>query len=1014
MKLLNHEYHFHRYLLVGVALTALSIPCTTLQAQSSETREKAAADKPANPAGNKSSHNEIVVTAQKIEQRLQDVPIAVTAYSGDGLDNLKIERGEELLRGVPNVTFSKSNFSGYNFSIRGIGTKAISASTDPAVAISFNNTALLRNRLFEQEFFDIERVEVLRGPQGTLYGRNSTGGVVNILPVLPSFDLGGRIKAEYGSFETRRISGDLNVPLSDSFALRFAGALTKRNGFDFNSFTGNDINDRDLYSTRLTALWEPSDSFRVNALWQHFNEDDRRSRTGKQLCTRDPGPSMIGATEVPSTVRPSFSQSCLPGSLYADAAFDVPNAAGLPFVVFPTTILAIGNDEGGNPVYAITPNTDPYAGQTQSQNLREIAASYDPIFRAQNDLFQLNLELDLNDSLSLVSQSTYAKDNYYSSQDYYRFVSNPVFNDSEGLYGLRDPVSGIALPLLGPGPTPGGIYTDPQLGPSNRILAVDISRSDSDQWSQEFRLQSSFDGSFNFNLGANYLNFQSIDDYYVFNNLFSLIAEYAFNIDAGQRPELVTSNCDGLNEGRECIYVDPNPLDQIDNQGHNYFRSHNPIKTESWAFFGETYWQAADNLKFTGGLRYTRDEKTARQIPSQLLLGAQNFGMDPGFVSGGLVSQGYPESPPIKQRFSEFTGRFVADWQPEISFTEDTLIYASYARGFKSGGTNPPPIGLNLAAIELQPLPNSFDPEFVNAFEIGTKNRLLDGDLTFNATGFFYDYQDYQISQITDRIALNENFDAEIWGLELETVWQPSRNFRVDANLGYLQTRITESGESIDVLNRTQGNPDWVVVRPHLLLPSNCIAPTAIVEQILNSPSFSPSTSGNDLGALCGGASLFGTFNSDIPAFTDLAAIYGTGDYSPLTDAPNGGRGFYADLLGNELPNSPRFTFNIGAQYLIELGDWEMTLRGDYYRQSSSFARVYNSEIDRLRGWDNYNAAVTLANPDLDLTLQFYVKNIFNDAPITDAFTNSDDTGLTTNVFTLEPRIFGFSVSKSF
>src|SRR3546814_1755921 len=78
--------------------------------------------------------------------------------------------GSELVRAVPNVSFSKSNFASYNFSIRGIGTKALSVASDPAVAVSFNNTPLIRNRLFAQEYFDVERVEVLRGPQGTLYG----------------------------------------------------------------------------------------------------------------------------------------------------------------------------------------------------------------------------------------------------------------------------------------------------------------------------------------------------------------------------------------------------------------------------------------------------------------------------------------------------------------------------------------------------------------------------------------------------------------------------------------------------------------------------------------------------------------------------------------------------------------------------------------------------------------------------------------------------------------------------
>ncbi|MGH6653351.1 MAG: TonB-dependent receptor plug domain-containing protein, partial [Sphingopyxis sp.] len=115
--------------------------------------------------------NEIVVTAQKRVESVQDVPIAVTALSQKNLEEQKIEGGPDIMRAVPNLTFSKSNFSSYNISIRGIGTKAISATTDPGVAVSFNNTGMIQNRFFEQEFFDMERLEVLRGPQGTLYGR---------------------------------------------------------------------------------------------------------------------------------------------------------------------------------------------------------------------------------------------------------------------------------------------------------------------------------------------------------------------------------------------------------------------------------------------------------------------------------------------------------------------------------------------------------------------------------------------------------------------------------------------------------------------------------------------------------------------------------------------------------------------------------------------------------------------------------------------------------------------------
>ncbi|HEX5775056.1 MAG TPA: TonB-dependent receptor, partial [Caulobacteraceae bacterium] len=156
-------------------------------------------------AGDAAEVEALIVTAQKKEEQIQDVPIAISAFTQRDLEAQKVEGGFDLLKVIPNVTFSKSNFSSYNFSIRGVGTKAISATTDPGVAVAFNNTTLIQNRLFEQEYFDIERVEVLRGPQGTLYGRNATSGVINVISAKPDLsDFTGSLKAEVGNYNTRR------------------------------------------------------------------------------------------------------------------------------------------------------------------------------------------------------------------------------------------------------------------------------------------------------------------------------------------------------------------------------------------------------------------------------------------------------------------------------------------------------------------------------------------------------------------------------------------------------------------------------------------------------------------------------------------------------------------------------------------------------------------------------------------------------------------------------------------
>ncbi len=970
------------------------------------------------PQGAAQSIDNITVTAQRREQRIQDVPIAVSAFSARDLDSRKIEGGSELLRAIPNVTFSKNNFSMYNFSIRGVGTKAISAASDPGVAISFNNTPLIRNRLFEQEYLDVQRVEVLRGPQGTLYGRNATGGVVNMIPNIAthSDEIEGNFGVEVGNYASRRMRGHINVPVTDTFAVRLAGAATRRDGFDYNTFTERNVNDRNLWSSRLSASWTPSDRFRANLIWEHFDEDDQRARTGKQLCTTDPGPTQIGATAINEIgLQNILSQGCLPESLFSPAAYGTPNAASFPAYRATSVVISLGPLPGDDVFQSIVPfGANPYEGIVQSRDLREIATAYDPHFRAENDVAQLNFEFDITDQLTIHSQTTYAKDDYWSTQDYARFISNDIFFDTS-LLERRSPIA------------PGGIYTDPQLGPSSRLEAADLSQSDNEQWYQEFRLQSQLDGNFNFLLGANYLHFDTQDDYYVFNNLFGVAAEYIYNqwlVGAGPKPppfentSVITDECDeDYNGGNptfsECVYIDRSPINNLAGDGHNYFRSKNVIETRSWAVFGEGYWDVRPDLRVTLGLRYTDDRKSSTPYPTQLLLGA-NLDGSPGASSGGFLRRGFFADPKVKQDWEALTGRLVVDWRPQLAFTDETLIYGSYSRGYKGGGTNPPRAAINTDIVQYLPLVGTFEPEYLNAFEVGAKNAFADGRATLNATAFYYDYQDYQVSQIVDRTSLNENFDATVWGLELEGIVRPTPQLQFDGNLGYLNTRIASGEGSIDVMDRTAGNEDWTVVRPWVQVPSNCIAPTEHVETVIaGAPAYGDFLTTLALSALCSGSRNWGTFNPEVQSTLRFNQFYGF-VYNPLTDAPNNGRGIETDLSGHELPNAPSWTANLGTQYTFHQGEWELTPRADYYWQDESYFRVFNSEYDRLKSWDNLNVSFTMVRPRDRLVLELYVKNVFDDTPIVDAFTNSDDTQLTTNVFTLDPRLWGLRISKDF
>ncbi len=995
---------------------------------------------------------DIIVTARRMEERIIDVPVAVSAFSGEQLDDRKVEGGSELLRVVPNVNFSKDNFTGYNFSIRGIGTKAISVTTDPGVAVSFNNTALLRNRLFEQEYFDMERLEVLRGPQGTLYGRNATAGVVNMLPKLPELEeFSMSAQAELGNFDARRARGHINIPLGEQFAFRAAAAFTQRDGYDYNLVTQRRVNGRDLWSSRMGLLWKPNERFSANLLWEHFEEDDNRSRTGKQLCTRGESPAGLNWTDPSGAARTtridaaswagtSLTPGCQAETLYSEEAFGAPNGIGFPIVTgmilvtpfndsrtLPGTSRTGPRGAWGN--YLFQTNIDPFSPVSgkQSADLREIETYFDPVFRAKNDVVQLNLEFVLTDSLTLHSQTLYMEDSYYGMQDYFRI------NPQSGLIACgqdrvlsRNPWQSVSpyaqyLGNCGARPTNdrseiayygNGTFNDPQLGALDRLVAVDLSRSASKQWSQEFRLSSAFDGPVNFNLGANYLKFETEEDYYVFSNAFTIAAMGQNGMDwsgtcqwIGNPAQAATANPDA------CTYIDPNPIGKLDGQGHNYYRNMNIASTESWAVFGEGYFNLREDLRLTAGVRYTEDKKTTTPIPTQLL-GSSNI-----WLGTGTVGKGYPRYPDEVHRWGEWTGRLALDWKPVLSFTDDTLVYASYSRGYKGGGANPRGPE-DTSATNYPRLPTDFAAEYVNAYEVGTKNALMGGKMMLSASAFYYDYKDYQVTQVIDRTLHNENFDAEIYGMEFEAAWAPTRNFRIDATLGLLRTRIADGEKSIDIMNRTQGNDDWITLRPWPTSPATCIVPKDILARAMGSGV------GNSvfLKAMCPGPELSAGLFRDDPRNWVVdqwgPVIYDPATYvNPRTGThdTNGGRGFSADLSGNSLPNAPEMTFNIGAQYRIALpAGWDLMLRGDYYRQSESYMRVYNTEFDKLKSWENANLSMTLYHPIEHLTVQVYVKNIFDETPLTDGFTGPDEIGNSTNVFTLDPRLVGVSVRKEF
>ncbi len=202
---------------------------------------------------------EIVVTAERRAESVQDVAVAVTALSGDALLERGINSAGDLQFVTPGLSFARSTSTQGVSTLRGVGAVNISVGGDPGVAFYVDNHYVQNSAYVSQDFFDVERVEVLRGPQGSLYGRNAIGGAINVITARPKKAFDARVGAQFTNYEGRRFDGMVNVPLGDMAALRLAGVKDDRDGFVRNLTNGERLDESHYYTVRGSLLAEPSD-----------------------------------------------------------------------------------------------------------------------------------------------------------------------------------------------------------------------------------------------------------------------------------------------------------------------------------------------------------------------------------------------------------------------------------------------------------------------------------------------------------------------------------------------------------------------------------------------------------------------------------------------------------------------------------------------------------------------------------------------------------------------------------
>lgn len=226
-----------------------------------------------------SGSDDIIVTAQKRRESVQDVPISLTALTGGTLVASGIQDTERLSTLTPGLIVQRSVVG--KISIRGVGNENYTISGDPGVAVHTDGVYVARAAAGLFDLFDIARVEVLRGPQGTLYGRNATGGVINVIPNTPDPSaLGARFNGEYGNYNNVRLDGEVNVPIGDSgWAARVAGLYASRDGFTRNTYADarsrgfKSFDSKDLWAVRGQLAYDGDSPLKARLLVEYIKDD---------------------------------------------------------------------------------------------------------------------------------------------------------------------------------------------------------------------------------------------------------------------------------------------------------------------------------------------------------------------------------------------------------------------------------------------------------------------------------------------------------------------------------------------------------------------------------------------------------------------------------------------------------------------------------------------------------------------------------------------------------------------
>lgn len=668
--------------------------------------------------------SDIVITATRRNAALSDVPLAVSAVTADILQNSGASDIRQLTQVSPSllVSSTSSEAGGGVARIRGIGTVGDNPGLESSVGVFIDGVYRSRTGTGLTELGQIDRIEVLRGPQGTLFGRNTSAGLISVITAKPLFEPEIAASLDLGNYNYRRAEASLTGPLSDTVAGRIDGIYVNRDGFFRDAISGRDINDRSRYLLRGQLLWEPSSDVEVRIIGDYAKRDEECC-AASYLPARD---YIAGVGDAPSTFKTlqeglgatiyddTFARTTevTPGRSYrsdvedwgvsGEIVYDFGGAELTSITAYRYNNYIRGQDADYNSLDILYRDDDGSAYntfKTFSQELRLQGEAMDGRLDWLVGGYFAKENLTVRDNLTIGNDFT----NYANCLTAVNFSLNPAV-----------PESIIA-------PTNPTCFNPAVAGVVRSGLEAQIAAA----------------------IGAGDLATAAAlgDLVGVLSAFARLPADALVPVDFGAAPFTNGGYTNiSLANGGGALSLDGVLVDDTYDQ-----------QSTNFAIFTHNIFEVTDRLDLTIGLRYTREKKTLdvdlndnSNLCSFFSVAAPSLQTIPCIVPatpGGNLTASDSKTE------NEFSGTAVISYEA----TDDILAYASYSRGYKAGGFNldRTPLlrsngnGAILPQTDLDAL--KFDAEINNAFELGFKydGRGLDVNVAF----FHQTFEDFQLNQ---------------------------------------------------------------------------------------------------------------------------------------------------------------------------------------------------------------------------------------------------------------------------